>query len=251
MKPPSDTPTAPILEKHKVTEKRIIVPLDFPEERSALDMADKLDPSLCRVKVGKELFTAVGPHVVRELNARGFEVFLDLKFHDIPNTVAGACRSVARLRIWMLNVHASGGEAMLLAARKAIDEESHRPLLIGVTILTSLSEADIHAIGFSGTALENVERLALLSQAAGLDGVVCSAAEAPGLRKIVAPSFKLVTPGIRLSEDDKGDQARVVTPADAMAMGSDYLVIGRSITRAEDPVAALKQIQAQIKSYQK
>jgi orotidine-5'-phosphate decarboxylase len=234
-----------------VTEKRIIVPLDFPQERSALEMADKLDPSLCRVKVGKELFTAAGPHVVRELNARNFEVFLDLKFHDIPNTVAGACRSAARLRIWMLNVHASGGEAMLLAARKAIDEESHRPLLIGVTILTSLSEADIHAVGFSGTVLENVERLALLTQAAGLDGVVCSAAEAPGLRKIVAPSFKLVTPGIRLPGDDNGDQARVVTPADAMAMGSDYLVIGRSITRAEDPVAALKQIQAQIKSYQK
>lgn len=214
-------------------------------------MADKLDPSLCRVKVGKELFTAAGPHVVRELNARNFEVFLDLKFHDIPNTVAGACRSAARLRIWMLNVHASGGEAMLLAARKAIDEESHRPLLIGVTILTSLSEADIHAIGFSGTVLENVEQLALLTQAAGLDGVVCSAAEAPGLRKIVAPSFKLVTPGIRLPGDDNGDQARVVTPADAMAMGSDYLVIGRAITRAEDPVAALKQIHAQIKSYQK
>jgi orotidine-5'-phosphate decarboxylase len=251
LKPPSDTPSAPISEKPKVTEKRIIVPLDFPQERSALEMADKLDPSLCRVKVGKELFTAAGPHVVRELNARNFEVFLDLKFHDIPNTVAGACRSAARLRIWMLNVHASGGEAMLLAARKAIDEESHRPLLIGVTILTSLSEADIHAIGFSGTVLENVERLALLTQAAGLDGVVCSAAEAPGLRKIVAPSFKLVTPGIRLPGDDNGDQARVVTPADAMAMGSDYLVIGRSITRAEDPVAALKQIQAQIKSYQK
>ena len=251
MKPPSDTPSAPISEKPKVTEKRIIVPLDFPQERSALEMADKLDPSLCRVKVGKELFTAAGPHVVRELNARNFEVFLDLKFHDIPNTVAGACRSAARLRIWMLNVHASGGEAMLLAARKAIDEESHRPLLIGVTILTSLSEADIHAVGFSGTVLENVERLALLTQAAGLDGVVCSAAEAPGLRKIVAPSFKLVTPGIRLPGDDNGDQARVVTPADAMAMGSDYLVIGRSITRAEDPVAALKQIQAQIKSYQK
>jgi orotidine-5'-phosphate decarboxylase len=234
-----------------VTEKRIIVSLDFPEERSALAMADKLDPSLCRVKVGKELFTAAGPHVVRELNAREFEVFLDLKFHDIPNTVAGACRAAARLRIWMLNVHASGGEAMLRAARKAIDEESHRPLVIGVTILTSLSEADIRAIGFSGTALENVERLALLAQVAGLDGVVCSAAEAPGLRKIVAPSFKLVTPGIRLSDDDKGDQVRVVTPADAMAMGSDYLVIGRSITRAGDPVAALKRIQAQIESYQK
>jgi len=251
LNPPGDTPTTPISEKPKVPEKRIIVSLDFPEERFALEMADKLDPSLCRVKVGKELFTAAGPHVVRELNARGFEVFLDLKFHDIPNTVAGACRAAARLRIWMLNVHASGGKAMLLAARKAIDEESHRPLLIAVTILTSLSEADMRAIGFSGTALENVERLALLAQAAGLDGVVCSAAESPGLRKIVAPAFKLVTPGIRLPEDDKGDQARVVTPADAVAMGSDYLVIGRSVTRAEDPVAALKQIQAQIKGDQK
>ncbi len=251
MIPLNETPTARISEKPKVTEKRIIVSLDFPQERSALEMADKLDPSLCRVKVGKELFTAAGPHVVRELTARGFEVFLDLKFHDIPNTVAGACRSAARLGIWMLNVHASGGEAMLLAARKAIDEESHRPLLIGVTILTSLAEADIRAIGFSGTAQENVERLALLTQAAGLDGVVCSAAEVAKLRKIVAPSFKLVTPGIRLPDDAKGDQARVVTPADAMAMGSDYLVIGRTITRAEDPVAALKRIQAQIKGHQK
>lgn len=230
------------------SDKPIIVALDFPDERSALEMADKLDPALCRVKVGKELFTAAGPHVVRELNARNFDVFLDLKFHDIPNTVAGACRAAARLKVWMLNVHASGGEAMLKAARAAVDAESHRPLLIAVTILTSLAEADLKTVGFAGSALDNVERLALLAQRAGLDGVVCSAAEAPGLRKAVAPAFKLVTPGIRLAEDAAGDQVRVVTPRDALANGSDYLVIGRPITGAKDPVAKLKQIQQQIAS---
>ena len=227
-------------------DKRVIVALDYADERSALEMADKLDPSLCRVKVGKELFTAAGPHVVSELNARNFDVFLDMKYHDIPNTVAGACRAASRLKVWMLNVHAGGGEAMLRAARAAVDGESHRPLLIGVTILTSLSTADLLAIGFSGTALENVERLALLAQTCGLDGVVCSAAESAWLRKIVAPSFKLVTPGIRLPEDAAGDQARVVTPRDAIAMGSDYLVIGRSITGATDPIVKLKQIQQEI-----
>jgi orotidine-5'-phosphate decarboxylase len=228
------------------SSKPIIVALDYPDERSALEMAGKLDPSLCRVKVGKELFTAAGPHVVRELNARDFEVFLDLKFHDIPNTVAGACRAAAHLKVWMLNVHASGGEAMLKAARAAIDAENHKPLLIAVTVLTSLAESDLKAVGFAGTALENVERLALLSQRAGLDGVVCSAAEAPGLRKAVAPAFKLVTPGIRLPEDAAGDQARVVTPRDAIANGSDYLVIGRPITGAKDPIAKLKLIQQQL-----
>lgn len=227
-------------------DKRIIVALDFPEQQLALDMADRLDPELCRVKVGKELFTAAGPQVVSELHARGFEVFLDLKFHDIPNTVSGACRAAARLKVWMLNVHASGGAAMMQAARHAIDSESHRPLLIAVTILTSLADADVRAIGFSGTVRENVERLALMAEKAGLDGVVCSAAETPGLRKIVAPAFKLVTPGIRLPEDDKGDQARVVAPRDAIAMGSDYLVIGRSITGAADPAAKLRQIQLEI-----
>jgi orotidine-5'-phosphate decarboxylase len=228
--------------------KPVIVALDFPDERAALEMADRLDPALCRVKVGKELFTAVGPHVVRELNARDFEVFLDLKFHDIPNTVAGACRAAARLGVWMLNVHASGGAAMLAAARKAIDDASHKPLLIAVTLLTSLSNRDIQAIGFSGTALEHVESLALMAQEAGLDGVVCSAAEAPALRKRIAPQFKLVTPGIRLPGDNNDDQSRIVTPRDAIAQGSDYLVIGRSVTGAKDPLAQLQLIQEQINS---
>lgn len=224
-------------------KKRIIVALDYPDERSALNMADQLDPALCRVKVGKELFTAVGPHVVRELNARDFEVFLDLKFHDIPNTVAGACRAAARLKVWMINVHASGGEAMLKAARAAVDGESHRPLLTAVTVLTSLSSAELQAIGFKEDALTTVQRLAAMTEAAGLDGVVCSAAEAGALRKQVKPQFKLVTPGIRLPEDAAGDQVRVITPQAAVAGGSDYLVIGRPVTGAKDPRAKLAHIQ--------
>lgn len=226
-----------------IDKKRIIVALDYPDERSALNMADQLDPALCRVKVGKELFTAVGPHVVRELNARDFEVFLDLKFHDIPNTVAGACRAAARLKVWMINVHASGGEAMLKAACAAVDGESHRPLLIAVTVLTSLSSAELHAIGYRDDALMTVQSLAAMTEAAGLDGVVCSAAETAALRKQVKPAFKLVTPGIRLLEDAAGDQARVTTPQDAIANGSDYLVIGRPVTGAKDPRAKLARIQ--------
>lgn len=224
-------------------KKRIIVALDYPDERSALDMADQLDPALCRVKVGKELFTAVGPHVVRELNARDFEVFLDLKFHDIPNTVAGACRAASRLKVWMINVHASGGEAMLKAARAAVDGESHRPLLTAVTVLTSLSTPELQAIGFRDDALTTVTALAAMTEAAGLDGVVCSAAEAAALRKQVGASFRLVTPGIRLPEDAAGDQVRVITPQDAVANGSDYLVIGRPVTGAKDPRAKLARIQ--------
>ncbi len=224
-------------------KKRIIVALDYPDERSALNMADQLDPALCRLKVGKELFTATGPHVVRELNARDFDVFLDLKFHDIPNTVAGACRAASRLKVWMINVHASGGEAMLKAARAAVDAESHRPLLIAVTVLTSLSTAELHAIGFKHGALNTVQSLSAMSEAAGLDGVVCSAAETSTLRRQVKPAFKLVTPGIRLPEDAAGDQVRVVTPQDAVAGGSDYLVIGRPVTGAKDPRAKLASIQ--------
>lgn len=228
--------------------KRIIVPLDFADERSALEMADRLDPALCRVKVGKELFTAAGPHVVRELNAREFDVFLDLKFHDIPNTVAGACRAASRLKVWMINVHPSGGEAMLRAARAAVDGESHRPQLIAVTVLTSLSTADLQQVGFREDATHTVGHLADLTREAGLDGVVCSAAEAPMLRKSQPANFKLVTPGIRLPEDAANDQVRVVTPQDAIRMGSDYLVIGRPVTGAKDPRAKLQLIQQLIDS---
>ena len=223
--------------------KRVIVPLDFPEAKPALELAARLDPKLCRVKVGKELFTAAGPQVVQDLQRRGFEVFLDLKYHDIPNTVAGACRAAARLGVWMVNVHASGGEAMLRAAREAVEASGHRPMLIAVTILTSLADRDLARIGMQGTAAENVERLAGLARECGLDGVVCSAQEAPMLRRANGPQFKLVTPGIRLADSKADDQSRVVTPPEAVRLGADYLVIGRPITHASDPVAALQSIQ--------
>jgi orotidine-5'-phosphate decarboxylase len=229
-----------------LNEKPVIVVLDFPDAKSALELAARLDPRLCRVKVGKELHTAAGPQVIDELMRRGFDVFLDLKFHDIPNTVASACRVAARQGVWMMNVHASGGRRMMLAAREAIDAAVVKPLLIGVTVLTSLSDAEMSEVGFAGTAAQNVMRLATLSKDCGLDGVVCSAEEASSLKTAQGTGFLLVTPGIRLEGDAKGDQQRVVTPRDAMKQGADYLVIGRSITHAKDPVATLNSIHQQL-----
>jgi orotidine-5'-phosphate decarboxylase len=223
--------------------KRIVVPLDVPDAEAALALAKRLDPKLCRVKVGKELFVAAGPAVVGRLQERGFEVFLDLKFHDIPNTVAGACRSAAKLGVWMMNVHASGGEAMLRAAREAIEGVVRPPLLIAVTILTSLSDADLERVGYQGSLIENVERLARLARASGLDGVVCSAQEAPLIRKATGEDFVLVTPGIRLDGGSKDDQQRVVTPREAIRLGAHYLVIGRPITQSADPAATLESIR--------
>ena len=231
-----------------MVKKPIIVALDFPDAKSALDLTARLNPAICRVKVGKELHTAAGPQVIDDLMRRGFEVFLDLKFHDIPNTVASACKVAARQGVWMMNVHASGGSRMMLAAREAVDFASVKPLLIGVTVLTSLADADLSEIGFSGTAGDNVMRLATLTKACGLDGVVCSAAEATGLKAALGAAFQLVTPGIRLADDARGDQQRVVTPADAIKSGTDYLVIGRSITHAKDPVATLDFIHQQLVS---
>ena len=222
--------------------KRIIVPLDTPRLEDALALAARLDPKLCRVKIGKELFVAAGPEAVARVQERGFEVFLDLKFHDIPNTVAGACRSAARLGVWMMNVHASGGEAMMRAAREAVAAVARPPLLIAVTMLTSLDDAALARVGYSGTVLENVERLARLARACGLEGVVCSAQEAPVVRKATCDDFVLVTPGIRLQGDARDDQARVVTPSDAVRLGADYLVIGRPITGSPDPAATLQSI---------
>ena len=223
--------------------KRVIVALDVPDIAGALALATRLDPRLCRVKVGKELFTAAGPAVVDALHQRGFEVFLDLKYHDIPNTVAGACRAAARLGVWMLNVHASGGEAMMRAARDAVAAVSRPPLIIGVTILTSLGDADLEQVGFNGSAHDAVVRLARLARACGLDGVVCSAQEAPALRQATGEDFLLVTPGIRLAGDARGDQVRVVTPPEAVRLGASYLVIGRPITGAADPIATLESIR--------
>ena len=233
----------------KLDEPRtpILVALDFPDAAAALALADRLDPSLCRVKVGKELFTRSGPALVTALQERGFEVFLDLKFHDIPNTVAAAVRAAAELGVWMVNVHASGGSRMMAAARAALLDLPNPPLLIAVTVLTSMSEDDLAELGHTGSPQQRVLELAALAQRSGMDGVVCSAAESAALRGQCGPEFKLVTPGIRLAGDSADDQRRVVTPAAAMAAGSDYLVIGRSITKADDPVARLRDIEANLR----
>ena len=222
--------------------KRIIVPLDTPRLEDALALAARLDPKLCRVKIGKELFVAAGPEAVQRVHERGFEVFLDLKFHDIPNTVAGACRSAAKLGVWMMNVHASGGETMLRAARAAVSSVVRPPMLIAVTVLTSLTNDDLERVGYTGSVMENVERLARIARACGLDGVVCSAQEATLVRKATGEDFTLVTPGIRLESDNRDDQARVVTPRDAVRLGANYLVIGRPITGSPDPAATLQSI---------
>jgi orotidine-5'-phosphate decarboxylase len=238
-----------------VQTHKIIVALDFADASSALALVDRLDPALCRLKVGKELFTVAGPELVRTLVARGFEVFLDLKFHDIPNTVAAACRAAAGLGVWMLNVHASGGRRMMTAARDALAElpprerpgdKPRRPLLIAVTVLTSMSAEDLGEVGISDAPADQVLRLARLTQACQLDGVVCSAQEAAMLRADLGADFRLVTPGIRPAGSEAGDQRRVMTPAQALHAGATDLVIGRPITAAVDPLAALKQIQSEI-----
>jgi orotidine-5'-phosphate decarboxylase len=223
--------------------KPLIVALDLPSEGEALDLVDRLDPARCRVKVGKELFTRCGPGLIRALQGRGFEVFLDLKFHDIPNTVAAACAAAADLGVWMVNLHCAGGGRMIAAARERIDRCAHRPILIGVTVLTSLDAGDLAAVGCPGDPAERVLQLAHLGQGAGLDGVVCSPREAAAVRLDCGPHFTLVTPGVRPAGDPVGDQKRVMTPAQALAEGADYLVIGRPITAAPDPMAALAHIE--------
>lgn len=227
-------------------DPRIIVALDFAEAGQAIDLVTRLKPELCRIKIGKELFTRGGPALVEQVTARGFAVFLDLKFHDIPTTVAQACKAAADLGVWMVNVHALGGRKMLQAAREAVASCSNPPLLIGVTLLTSLDAGDLSDIGITATVEEQVVRLASLVQQSGLDGVVCSAREARSLRARFGPDFCLVTPGIRPAGAAAQDQTRTMTPAAALSAGADYLVIGRPITQAPDPLAALEAIQAEI-----
>jgi orotidine-5'-phosphate decarboxylase len=224
------------------TEPKIIVALDFADAAQALAFADRVTPALCRLKIGKELFTIAGPELVRQLVGRGFDVFLDLKFHDIPNTVAQAVRAAAKLGVWMVNVHASGGRKMMMAAREAIQELPDRPLLIAVTVLTSLDGAELAEVGFAEPAVQ-VPLLAKLALDCDLDGVVCSALEASILKKLCGRDFKLVTPGIRPAGSAAGDQTRIMTPEAAVAAGADYLVIGRPITQSADPVATLQSIR--------
>jgi len=228
-------------------ESPIIVALDYPDRASAEAMAARLDPTLCRVKVGKELFTRAGPDLVRALVQCGFDVFLDLKFHDIPNTTAAAVAAAAELGVWMVNVHASGGAKMMAAAREAlVPFGNDAPLLIAVTVLTSMDSEQLHGIGLDVSPATQVLRLAKLAQNAGLDGVVCSAQETTLLRSELGRPFTLVTPGIRPVGADANDQSRIATPADALAAGSDYLVIGRPITRSDDPLCALHNIAREI-----
>jgi len=231
-----------------VKQTKIIVALDYADAASALALVARLDPALCRLKVGKELFTVAGPELVRALVARGFEVFLDLKFHDIPNTVAAACRAAAELGVWMMNVHASGGRRMMTAAWEALAELSKPPLLIAVTVLTSMSAEDLAEVGVADAPADQVLRLARLTQACKLDGVVCSAQEASMLRTNLGADFRLVTPGIRPAGAEAGDQRRVMTPAEALRAGATDLVIGRPITAAADPLDALKRIQTEIQN---
>jgi orotidine-5'-phosphate decarboxylase len=231
-----------------MTASRVIVALDVPSATDALALAKQLNSALCRVKVGKELFTAAGPSLVEALMRAGYEIFLDLKFHDIPNTVAGACKAAAGLGVWMINVHACGGRAMLDAARAAVEGFQRKPLLIGVTLLTSMGDSELREVGIEGTADEAVLRLARLTRSSGLDGVVCSAREANMLRSQIDASFLLVTPGIRPSGAAADDQSRVMTPAEAIGAGVDYLVIGRPITRAADPAAVLAAINREIEA---
>ncbi len=227
---------------------RIIISLDFPEGNQALELCEKLDADSCKLKIGKELFTREGPQLVCKLIDSGFDIFLDLKYHDIPNTVASACAAAADLGVWMLNVHASGGREMMQAAKEAIDKASHKPLLIAVTVLTSMSEEDLKGLGITRTVDEQVSLLASLAKTSGLDGVVCSAKEANRLSNELGKDFCLVTPGIRPASSSKDDQKRVMTPTEAIQAGSHYLVIGRPITRADDPVAVLETINTEINS---
>ena len=223
-------------------QSAVIVALDFQYREQALEVADQLDPGKCRVKVGKELFTREGPGVVKALHEKGFDVFLDLKFHDIPNTVARACSVAADLGVWMVNVHASGGRRMMEAAAKAIAQTGTGTQLIAVTVLTSMERSDLVEVGLDVEPIQHVQRLAALAKDCGLHGVGCSAQEAPVLKPALGGDFKLVTPGIRPQGSETGDQRRVMTPPQAVAAGVDYMVIGRPIAQAPNPRQALQDV---------
>lgn len=229
------------------TDSPIVVALDYDNRDKALAFIDRIDPRDCRLKVGKEMFTLFGPQLVRDIQARGFDVFLDLKFHDIPNTTAHAVAAAAELGVWMVNVHASGGTRMMTAAREALlPFGNDAPLLIAVTVLTSMEASDLADLGIAATPVEHAERLARLTQNCGLDGVVCSAQEAVRFKSELGQSFKLVTPGIRPVGSDAGDQRRIMTPQQAQTAGVDFMVIGRPITQSANPSQTLRDIRASL-----
>lgn len=232
---------------NQLTDPKVVIALDYDNKEQALAFIAQLDPSTCRLKIGKEMFTHFGPEFVKLVVGKGFDVFLDLKFHDIPNTVAKAVKAAADLGVWMVNVHASGGRRMMEAAKAILEPYGDKaPLLIAVTVLTSMDETDLTELGITISPAEQVKRLAVLTKASGLDGVVCSSHEAEALKALLGKSFKLVTPGIRPAGSEAGDQRRIKTPKQAIESGSDYLVIGRPITQAKDPVAVLNEINASL-----
>lgn len=232
---------------NQLTDPKVVIALDYDDKQQALAFIEQLDPATCRLKIGKEMFTHFGPEFVQLIVAKGFDVFLDLKFHDIPNTVAKAVKAAADLGVWMVNVHASGGRRMMEAAKAILEPYGDKaPLLIAVTVLTSMDQSDLTELGINLTPAEQVKRLATLTKASGLDGVVCSSHEAEELKALLGASFKLITPGIRPAGSDAGDQRRIKTPKQAIDSGSDYLVIGRPITQAADPVAVLNEINASL-----
>jgi len=237
-----------MIQKDNIPDPKVLIALDFANADSALEFVKGVQPQACRLKVGKELFAVAGPEFVKQLVDLGFDVFLDLKYHDIPNTVAKAVQAAARLGVWMVNVHALGGRKMMAAAQNALAEMDveRKPLLIAVTILTSMEQQDLEEIGLQGSPQDNVLRLAKLAESSGLDGVVCSAQEVAELRNVVASDFCLVTPGIRPAGSDVNDQKRIMTPKDAIEAGSSYLVIGRPITQADDSLSVLNSINTSI-----
>ena len=230
-----------------MNDKNIVVALDFDKQQTAFELIDRLEPSLCRLKIGKEMFTHFGPTFVQAVQNKGFDVFLDLKFHDIPNTVAKAVKAAADLGVWMVNVHASGGTRMMTAAKEILEPYGKdAPLLIAVSVLTSMSEDDLKELGVTKSPAEQVNFLAGLAHKSGLDGMVCSAQEAEMLKQNYGKDFKLVTPGIRTADASADDQKRIMTPERAVAAGSDYLVIGRAITKSDNPIQTMKDIYASI-----
>ena len=234
-----------------MNKSRIIIALDFPEANQALEFCSKIDSTNCKIKVGKELYTKAGPILVEKLRSKGFEIFLDLKYHDIPSTVANACRAAVDLGVWMLNIHAIGGKKMMEAAYESLEKygsSKNRPLLIAVTLLTSISSNDLFELGFTNSIEKQVLLLAKLAKSVGMDGVVCSGMELDLLRRELGDDFCLVTPGIRLDDSNKDDQKRTMSPYNAVKAGSSYLVIGRPITRSSNPADILHTINESISS---
>lgn len=231
-----------------VNSSRLVVALDFDSAEECMGMIDRLSPDNCRVKIGKELFTSCGPSIVSAVQDKGFDVFLDLKFHDIPNTVAKAVKAAAELGVWMVNVHAAGGPRMLEDAANVLAHYKEKPHLIGVTVLTSMEQVELDAIGLMQSPLAQVVRLAKLAKNAGLDGVVSSGKEVATIKQVCGDGFLCVTPGIRPTSAASDDQRRIMTPSQAIAKGSDYLVIGRPITRSDDPLKAATEIDSEVKA---